>query len=85
MRDRGHLGYCLLQMCSSKSKRNKSHFELLSRENVVIFSVINICKFFFSKVCDMTETHVRAHIHIDANSARCTTPDGNCFCSKLLL
>ncbi|KRZ51162.1 hypothetical protein T02_13085 [Trichinella nativa] len=61
------------------------HFEIFSWK---IFYTQLFCFYFTipeAQVCDMTETHVGAHIHIDANSARCTTPDGNCFCSKLLL
>ncbi|KRZ96571.1 hypothetical protein T08_10530 [Trichinella sp. T8] len=56
-----------------------------SKENGKYEFPLLLFHFEIFSVCDMTETHVGAHIHIDANSTRCTTPDGNCFCSKLLL
>ncbi|KRY93043.1 hypothetical protein T4D_10602 [Trichinella pseudospiralis] len=48
-----HLGYCLLQMCSSKSKWNK-------RKKTVLIAEQRKC-------------------------GGCSSPDGNCFCSNMLL
>ncbi|KRX49518.1 hypothetical protein T05_13829 [Trichinella murrelli] len=69
-----------LENMRSSKENGKYEFPLL----LFHFEIFS-WKIFYTQVCDMTETHVGSHIHIDANSARCTTPDGNCFCSKLLL